>query len=212
MKKYILFFLSVTIAFGINLYIKKNKYSIGKQNSPEWKTYEKIDNKIIATHKTTDEELIEANKTAKSNKMRSPSSINSDQYKGFKTRNNRVLMGQIVNSHEDLDLEMTNDINPDWKEMMGNNLLKFQPEGTKILVKEEKPVIQIDEGKGKYLEQVLITYLKKDGSQSSFKALIDSETGAIVQTWDRTINERLTNKKSASITIPNDNESGIIAR
>lgn len=214
MKKNFLFFLSISVAFGITLYIKNQSYSLGENKSPEWKTFVKKSGSKVASHPTTNIEFEEAKITqVKNNSGRAPSSIAArNPYKGFMVRQNRILTGEIDQKYEDdsTELSMTNSLNPGWKEIMGNDLMRFQPEDTKLLVKEELPVIQIVDGKGRYLEQVIITYLSKNGERSSFKALVDSDTGSIVDTWDRTISEK--RPKTSGMTMPTINESGIITR
>ncbi len=216
MKKAFLFFLSITVAVGITFYIKNQNYSVGASQSPEWKTFVKKSGSKVASHATTNNEFEEAKITNVKNaptKGRAPSSIKpTNPYKGFMVRKNRILTGEIDQKYEDesTELAMTNNLNPGWKEIMGNDLMRFQPEDTKLLVKEELPVIQIVDGKGRYLEQVIITYLSKNGERSSFKALVDSDTGSIVETWDRTISEK--RPKTSGMTMPTFNDSGIIAR
>ncbi|MBY0413329.1 MAG: hypothetical protein K2Q18_04155, partial [Bdellovibrionales bacterium] len=130
--------------------------------------------------------------------------------KGFLVRKDRVLMGEIDQKYEDDDtpLKMLNKVNPNWKDVMGKSLMRFQPEDTKIMVKEELPVIKIQEGTGRFLQQVSITFLQKDGLKSSFRALVDSDTGSIVETWDRSIYEQV-KRSRGELTLPSGNESGI---
>jgi hypothetical protein len=130
----------------------------------------------------------------------------------YHLREDRVLIGDFINGdyqNEDIELEMINKINPEWKEILGHDLLRFQQEETKVMIKEEYSVIKVQNGKGQYLEQVSITYLLKNGNLSSYKALIDSETGFVTETWDRTLNET---SKAIKITLPLENNSGIITR
>lgn len=210
MKKTFLFIFSITVAFGITIYTKKHNYSVASQ-APEWKTFIKKGGNEVASHPTTKNEFQEAKITnVKHSAERSPSSVKPvNPFKGFMVRKNRILTGEIDQKYEDdnTELIMTNNFNPAWKEIMGNDLMRFQAEDTKLLVKEELPVIQIIDGKGRYLEQVIISYLTNDGGRSSFKALVDSDTGTIVETWDRTIGEK--RSKNSGMTFPSVNESGI---
>ncbi|MBC7429495.1 MAG: hypothetical protein H7336_12830 [Bacteriovorax sp.] len=216
MKKTFLFILSITVAFGITFYIKKQNYTVGSTTAPDWKTFVKKGRREIASHTTTSNEFAEARIISpKKESGRAPSSIKPNPYKGLMVRNNRILMGDIDVKYEDesTELTMVNTPNPGWKEIMGNDMMRFQPEDTKLLVKEELPVIKIQGGQGRYLEQVIITYLSKDGERSSFKALVDSDSGAIVETWDRTIQEKIRPHGAASaMTIPTDNDNGVTAR
>jgi hypothetical protein len=212
MKKTLLFVLSITVAFGITFYIKKNPSSIGSNSSSEWKTFVKKDAHEVIQHNTTSEEFNDAQiSPPTSRQQRSVASVNP--LNGFMVRKNRILMGEIDQKFEDEtnELPMVNKINPNWKEIVGTTLMRFQPENTKVLVKEEVPVIKIQEGKGQYLQQISVTYMQTDGFKKSFKALVDSESGSIVTIWDRTIFES-SKKTRGELTLPSVNDSGIIVK
>lgn len=214
MKKTILFILSITVALGITIYTKNERAKNIVHVNTKWKTFVKTSQSVVNSHGTTQEEFLAA-------KIPTPPPVDKAQrtvasvnpYQGFMVRNNRIIMGDLNQKYEDEsnDLQMTNAINPDWKETMGNELMRFQPADTKLMVKEEVPVIKIVNGIGRYLEQVTITYLQKDGNRNSFKALIDSENGAVVETWDRTVHEHI-RKKRGGLVLPSTNDSGIITR
>lgn len=215
MKKTVLFILSITMAFGITVYIKKEQSKSLVVMKTQWKTFVKKDDRLIDSHGTTHDEFKAANIPSADlvapKKGRTIASINP--FKGFMVRNNRILTGDVNQKFEDenTELRMVNSINPDWKEIMGQDLMRFQPADTKLMVKEEVPVIKIIEGQGRYLEQVTITYLQKDGNRSSFKALVDSDTGSVVETWDRTVHEKI-RKQRGGLLLPSTNESGIITK
>ena len=221
MKKAFLFTLSFLVAFGITFYTKKTKFDSSMKTKPEWKTFVKKSHTEIVAYKTTNEEFKAAKiPTQNQNsqdalpKARPGRSIASvSPFKGFMVRNNRILMGDVDQKYEDenIKLRMVNEINPDWKDIMGQDLMRFQPEDTKLMVKEEVPVIKIKDGQGRFLEQVTITYLQKNGSRSSFKALVDSGTGSVVETWDRTIHEEIRRPREG-IFLPSVNESGIVTK
>jgi hypothetical protein len=129
-------------------------------------------------------------------------------------REDRILLGDIdKNDYQDekTELEMINKVSSDWKETLGNDLLRFQREDTKVLIKEEFPIIRVQNGKGQYVEQVIVTYVFKNGNLSSFRALVDSDTGFVIDTWDKILNEKV-KSDGAGITLPEVNNSGIIAR
>lgn len=213
MKKTILFILSITVALGITFYTKNERTQNMVQVKTQWKTFVKKDNSIVDSHKTTPDEFSAAKiPTPPADKVkRTIASVNP--YQGFMVRNNRIIMGDLNKKYEDenSELQMANSVNPEWKDIMGNDLMRFQPTDTKLMVKEEVPVIQIVNGIGRYLEQVTVTYLQKDGNRSSFKALVDSETGSVVETWDRTIHEHIRPKRGGLI-LPSTNDSGIITK
>lgn len=218
MRKIFLFIMSLTFALGITIYLRQEQSSKMVNVQPQWKTFVKNPQLEIVAHQTTNEELEAAKipppppiNIPKNSPVRSTASV--DPYKGFMIRKNRILTGEVDQKYEDEnnDLKMVNTINPKWKDIMGNDLMRFQPQDTKLMVKEEVPVIKIQDGLGRYLEQVSITYLKKDGDRHSFKALIDSDTGMVVETWDRTIHEKLKAPREGFI-LPSINESGIVTR
>lgn len=215
MKKTILFILSITVAFGITFYIKKEQSKNIVAVKGQWKTFVKKKDSIINSHHTTPDEFVAAkiptDIPTPLKVERKVASVNP--YQGFMVRNNRIIMGDLNKKYEDEsnELQMINSVNPEWKDIMGNDLMRFQPADTKLMVKEEVPVIQITNGTGRFLEQVTVTYLQNNGNRSSFKALIDSETGSVVETWDRTIHEQI-RKKRGGLILPSTNESGIITR
>lgn len=197
-------------AFGIAYYSKKETRPHVTQK-PSWQTFVKNSNDEIAGYVSTNDELVKAKITNTNNSdNRSPASISSN--KGYMLRGNRVLMGDINSQYENLDtpLEMINKVNNKWKESMGIDLMRFQDQSTKLMVKEELSIIKIIEGKGQYLEQVIITYLFKNGEKNSFKALVDSDTGLVIETWDRTVHERIQRDKER-LRFPANN-SDIITR
>lgn len=212
MKKTLLFVLSITVAFGITLYIKKEQTHMASSDTHEWKTYVKKEGVKVVEHATTADEFLDAQISPPAkDRGRSIASINP--MKGFMVRNNRILMGEIDSKFEDenVELPMANTVNPKWKELVGTTLMRFQPEDTKVLVKEEVPVIKIQEGKGWYLQQISVTYMQKDGFKKSFKALVDAETGMIESTWDKTLFESNKNMRGA-LTLPSNIDNGITAK
>jgi hypothetical protein len=214
MKKAWLFTLSILMAFVITFYTKKEGPQTLAKTAAKWKTYIKTAKSEVSGYHTTEDEYTAARipiDNATPSTGRSPASI--PERKGYLLRNNRVLMGDIDQKYENSneELEMSNKINPFWKDEMGSDLMRFQDSETKLLVKEELPIIKIQDGKGRYLEQVIITYLMKNGDQSSFKALVDSDTGMVVETWDRTIHEKL-QRKRGGFTLPLNTDSGIVTR
>lgn len=223
MKKTWLFTISSLMALAIALYSKRSP-SLYAHN-PAWKTFEKISNHEIKAHKTTSNELAAARipevKRAiaqeQNQKVQAeadqPLSQNSKKH-GYLYRGERVLIGDIQKDNyqdEQVELEMINWPNPNWKDLLGNDLIRFHNENTKVMVKEEFPVIKIQNGKGQYLEQVIVTYLFKNGNFNSYRALVDSESGIIFETWDKTVHERISAKRTG-LDLPLENNSGIITK
>ncbi|MGZ3789501.1 MAG: hypothetical protein ACXVLQ_13315 [Bacteriovorax sp.] len=222
MKKIWPFLFSSMIALGIAYYSKRSPSAYALKKA-EWKTFEKNSNKIITTHPTTMAEMesarIPVKKRSIAQEKTSENRVIFDQDRElphdriYPLREGRLLIGDLDRndySNDDQDLIMINKVNPNWKEILGNDLLRFQAEDTKVIIKEEYPVIKIQNGKGQYLEQVVVTYLTKEGF-SSYHALVDSDSGFVTMTWDRTVNEKVRPER-AGLSLPEYNNSGIIAR
>lgn len=221
MKKSWLFLFSSFIAFSIAIYSQRSAYNYANKTNPAWKTFVRNSKLEIMGHKATGLELEVAripsprrsiaSDDESANQLQQEKIIKDNH---FLLRENRVLIGDIhkANYQDDAtELEMLNKFNPTWKESLGHDLLRFQNEETKVMIKEEFSIIQIQNGKGKYAEQVIVTYVLKNGSISSYRALIDSETGSIIDTWDKTIHENYRSKR-ANLSLPSDQTSGIKAR
>lgn len=220
LRKTILFILSITVACGITFYIKKNQSEKFVDIKPQWKTYSIGKEDKVVSYNTTKEEFLEARIPAPPDlhdikKERAPAAIK--KFEGKLIREKRVLTGDVNKDLEDEDteLQMHNAVNPEWKDNLGKNLIIGQAENTKVLIVEETPVIEVRDGKGRYMEEVIITFLKENGQRSSYRAMVDSSSGEVLDTWDRTIHEQLI-KKRGGISPPSDNSfgnaSGIITR
>lgn len=227
MKKIWPFLFSVFIALTITIYNKRFAPVLSHNISPSWKTFVKNSNLQISGYNTTIKELEEARvpslkrEIAQENNqlpyvdgesiLRQAKIIRDNH---FLLREDRVLIGDIQKknySDEDVPLSMINKINPNWKDVLGHELIRFQHNDTKVMIKEEFSIIQIQNEKGRYAEQVVVTYVLKNGATNSFRALVDSETGSILETWDKTIHEDY-KKEKANLSLPSENNSGIIVR
>ena len=206
MKKIWLFSISASLALTIAIYRK------GQFNTEHF-SYE---NKGVKTY-------IKNAESIKSSPARSIASIESPQASTTRTkeslpeyypqRNKRILIGDIHKKNYqslDTELEMVNSINPNWKDVLGADLLRLQENDTQVSIVEEFPVIKVVDDKGKYYQQVHISYVFKNGNESSFRALVNSETGQVEDSWDRVIRENSKNHR-AGIALPAENKSGITA-
>lgn len=193
MKKSSLFFLSLAVAIVIAYNKRPATPTAMAVSEGKWKTFEKKSAEKIITHSTTDEELRKGNLTRK------VASVTPPEQKNLALREDRILTGDDAEKFKDesVDLPMLNKVNPEWKELLGNELLRFQKEDTKIIIKDELHLIKVTNGQGQYLEQIVVTYFLKNGDQNSFHALVNSETGALVDTWDPTIRCGIKKKPNA---------------
>lgn len=102
-------------------------------------------------------------------------------------KSERQLIGQNIPPKY-----FSNNVNPKWEETYRKRFLHMAgPEnikGLKILPK--RSIIKIENNIGTYLEHIVVSYTSKDGKPFSFEAMIDSETGFPVQTWNQTRYEK----------------------
>jgi len=77
---------------------------------------------------------------------------------------------------------------PDWEKKLvtslktqgGNSLkeIKVQKENSLVWLKDENPLL---------VESVIVTLINHQEMESSFRALVDSQTGKVLESWDRSI-------------------------
>lgn len=91
------------------------------------------------------------------------------------------------NSKKELnELNFINKYNNEWMKLLASDLLRFQEKETEVYIYPEKSVVKIIENNNAmFLEEVIVTFKTKSGPRS-FQALINSETGKVIQTWGRT--------------------------
>lgn len=206
MKKSKLFILSFFITLGIAIYngqfFKKDHLTRQIKTVPinkKWKTFEKTNQNTVTVNYSSLSDIKKSE--VKSLIKRIPSSVEVTVKRKIMSNSNNIEIDQ---------LEMINKVNPEWKEQLGNNLIKFQNKNTKVLIKTEGEYIKATSNTGQFLEQVLITYLFENGKSQSFRALVDSESSDILETWDRTQSENEYSK--IPIKLPKLNDNGINGR
>ena len=86
------------------------------------------------------------------------------------------------------DIKAVNIINNDWKSLAYKklNFTWGNKAGREIDIEEIKPVIYVKHGVAKNVEHVKIKLTDEKGKRSNYEAYIDSETGSILHTWNRT--------------------------
>ena len=117
-----------------------------------------------------------------------------------KNDSNIILERKVVGSSSK-KYTLVNKINKDWKKLATKKLVFTWGHkiGRIIEIDSIKPAIYVKHGIGKNVEHVRISLTDENGKYSGYEAYIDSESGSIIQTWNRTryeINKRVsTNAK-----------------
>jgi hypothetical protein len=82
-----------------------------------------------------------------------------------------------------------NEVNPEWKSLLGQDVLRFLRPDTKLFVKKEKSLTLLERGLGRHVEQVYVKMISPEGRHFSYHAYVDSESGKVIRTWNNTIHE-----------------------
>ena len=193
MKKFIIFLLFIICGLIVWQTTRSPKdISVSEEN--DWRTYQKTEKKV-SSHPSTKDELDKINVRKKENtKKRMPASKKD-------TFNGRTINADNPDkyNYKTGNFQISNKENPDWKDTLASDLLRFQDSTTKILIKEEESFVIIRQGTGRLVEKVVITYLHNHGKKNAAHALVDSETGKIITIWNRTRYENFVPKKSGML-------------
>lgn len=184
------------IAFGFFIYTRGHQEEKPTQVKTGWEKYQKVKKKVSSTpakKEDLEKHLLPVTSRKPASKAPSKRPMRSGRY--LEGQNSR----KFINPTE--SLKFKNKVDSNWKKNLGHNLTRFQPEGTEVLIKKERGLIFLKKNLGEYREQVLISYKLPNGKKSSYRAMIDSESGKIIYTYDRTINENY-RKKPAGLSHP----------
>jgi hypothetical protein len=194
-KRNLSYIFALSIILGTFFYLRHKA-----RPDQKWTTYEKQQDKKIVSHQSTKKELKDIkqfeSKKPRPKNLRAPASL----AKKIPQRYGRELVGQRPKDYVDSKtrLPMINTPNKEWKEKLGNELLRFQSPETKVFVQAQKELIHIEKGSGRYVAQVLVSYLGPHGKRSSFQAIVDQQSGRVLTTYNRSIQENY-NRRPAGL-------------
>lgn len=101
----------------------------------------------------------------------------------------RSILGSVKNLS---DIHIVNMVSKDWKKKYINNFMRMS--GAKEIknfeVIQKKSILKVKNNIGKNLEHILVSFNKPNGQEFSFEALIDSQTGQLVRSWNKTHYEK----------------------
>jgi len=187
-KKLGLFFCTaILISFGIYKLIEFQK-GPGSSEAQQWRTFNKVTPQKIESYPTTPEEVEEMHVAQKENpnKKRAPASqkVNPEiEDRPWRGTGPRPLNAEIENKY-----------NPLWKDELGKNLLRFLRPKTKSIIKQIGSALIQHQGKYIQVEQVSIKLKSPEGRHFGYNAYVDSATGKVLKTWNRSIHEPLKGK------------------
>lgn len=111
--------------------------------------------------------------------------------------NDRIVIGKITEEQRKNpeSIKTPNPPSPLWEKELHKTLMSNGGETIKeVAIKKVASVVWVKNQGGMNAESVIITLKNKEGAESTFRALVDSATGRILETWDRTIFEPVGHK------------------
>lgn len=83
------------------------------------------------------------------------------------------------------ELKIVNSFNPNWEKNYLKNIQRsFFDEKVKVEIKHLRSLVYVKFKEGRLAEKVKVAITRENGRQSSYTALIDSETGAMINSWN----------------------------
>lgn len=109
-----------------------------------------------------------------------PSKIGKD-----KKSLNRQIVGELYDLKK---IKFNNKVRKDWKEKYETNFLRMASvkDVKNLKIKLKRSILKVKNNVGTNYEHIIVSYNKPNGQPFSFEALIDSETGSLVKTWNQT--------------------------
>lgn len=100
------------------------------------------------------------------------------------------------------DLKFANDISEEWQEGV-EKALRAQGGSSlsEIDIKKTDSFIWAHEGVALNVESVMITLKNQNGEERKFRAMVDSETGKILRTWDHPVIDPMNPRENPGISI-----------
>ena len=94
-----------------------------------------------------------------------------------------------IGSFKDInDITLTNQTSDDWEDKYKKRLIKslYGKEIKDFKIEKKKSIIRVRKNVGTNLEHVIVSFTRPDGKPFSFEAYINSETGQLVKSWNKT--------------------------
>ena len=100
------------------------------------------------------------------------------------------------------DIELNNSVSNDWEDKL-IEALKNQggDEVEAVEIKKISSFVWVQNDSGMNVESVVVTIKGKDKKESIFKAMVDSQSGKILETWDRPIHDPANPKKGFRLKV-----------
>lgn len=101
---------------------------------------------------------------------------------------NRTV-NRSISSTQDVpkNLVITNKFNPNWQKRYLKNITRsFFDEKVKVDIKHLRSLVYVKYNKGRLAEKVKVSITRENGRSSSYTALVDAQTGSLINSWNPT--------------------------
>lgn len=138
-------------------------------------------------------------KASKKTSKRMPANITQDQKPDLvkKSKPERQWVGKKDELISSGKIKMENQPSPNWQSKLETILNRGLSKTTKLEVNHEKSLVLVNGHNAKNAEQVVVIFNGPDG-RNSYRAMVDSQSGKVLKTWDHTIHENI--RKPASLS------------
>lgn len=96
---------------------------------------------------------------------------------------NRKIVGHY---DKDKDIPISNSVNKAWKDLATDRLEGMLKSEIELEIRPVESLVFVQHKMGRYVEHVKVVLKDKTGLSSAYDAYIDSQSGKIIRTWNRT--------------------------
>lgn len=130
---------------------------------------------------------------------RKPASVEPTEKKVDKTL--PVSKRQWIGANDDIiksgKIAMKNKPDTKWHDKLETSLVRGLPHKTTVEINHEKSVVLVSGHNALNAEQVVVIF-NSEKNRNSYRAMVNSQTGKVIRTWDHTIHENI--RKPASLS------------
>lgn len=147
------------------------------------------------TQESHQKEQIAKSTKQKDQMKRSPASIKKVTAPLYQKKNTNPIVDtrEYIGKFKDISqLKFVNKISLDWEDRYKARFFNNIPEDQKIKnfkIEKKKSIVKVKNNSARNLEHIIVSFNKADGSPFAFEAMIDSDTGSMLHSWNKTHSE-----------------------
>lgn len=199
MKKLTLSLFALTLVLGLARMI--SHFTIRPDlKIEEWITFQKHPHhpNLVRSHASTktEKQLVNIPTMRKQDEVkREPAQTKEEKLKKLSYKGREIFNFLDKEQKNIGNLGALNRPSEDWKGKAAGKLLRFQDPSTKLFMMPQKSLVKIEENGARYVEIVEVKFLTKKGKRTSYSALIDSQSGELIRSWNQSIQDSVFSRK-----------------